>query len=124
MDCYKWRGWSWGCGLPCSGSRPGEHLRRHAIELCIHGIRDATQCTDEQAVTIGREATHRDGLGPGRREGERKGGRERGREGEREEERNGWREKGGGGREGGREKRGKGLFESMSERHAAVLDRC
>ena len=54
----------------------------------------------------------------GGREGERKGGRER------EEERNGWRERGGGGREGGREKRGKGLFESVSERHAAVLDRC
>ena len=53
--------------LLCSCSGPGENLWWHAIKFCVHGVRDATQCPDKQAVTVRREAANSDGLGTGER---------------------------------------------------------
>ena len=61
-----------------SCTRPGENLGRHAVKLCVHGVGDASQRTHKEAVTVGGQATHCDGLssegGGGRREGGEEGG--------------------------------------------------
>ena len=48
-----------------SCTRPGEHLGRHAVKLCVHGVGDASQRTHKEAVAVGGQAAHCDGLGSG-----------------------------------------------------------